>query len=502
LPPRSKLAQSTAVFLGSSLPHSEAKKILSADYFPPVSRGDIYRIIASGVRTIVLIDGVFHSTRSVWQREILDALREGIEVIGASSMGALRAAELHPYGMVGHGRIFEWYKNGLIEGDDEVALCHGPDELEFCALSEPLVNIRSTLQNAVEDQCLSNDQARQLLDHSKRAYYPDRSYSHLLTCPALKSWPDRKIIEQYLLTRAVDQKRLDAIAILRCCAAGQQATMTAAVKPQESEPDIWRLERLYLTGFFSGSETVSGSYVLSEAKMDPMLCARMGTALSMRAFVMDFARRRQLSIPDKVLEFYTGRWEKTLGFILGSDWLRANGLTLPSYRRLLAQHFLIDWLIDDDDDGLRRRSPEPAGIGQDRPSIRNTECPLHSLMISPGSFLNDEADRIDLVVKMPRKRQLVDWAREYGISCPSDVYTKYFGWSEPATLPAGGRESPHIAFDQIDAVDTSRTDGALTAWMIEKGPRYFGLDWSFESALLEELQITGLAARLIAKARA
>jgi hypothetical protein len=103
------------------LPYTEAEKILSADYFPPASRGDIYRIIASGVRTIVLIDGVFHSTRSVWQREILDALGDGIEVLGASSMGALRAAELHPFGMAGHGTIFEWYKNGLIEGDDEVA---------------------------------------------------------------------------------------------------------------------------------------------------------------------------------------------------------------------------------------------------------------------------------------------------------------------------------------------------------------------------------------------
>jgi hypothetical protein len=37
--------------------------------------------------------------------------------------------------------------------------------------------------------------------------------------------------------------------------------------------------------------------------------------------------------------------------------------------------------------------------------------------------------------------------------------------------------------------------------MIGRGPRYFGLDWCFESTLLEELQITGLAARLIAKAR-
>jgi len=497
LHPRSKPAQSTAVFLGPSLPYTEAEKILSADYFPPASRGDIYRIIASGVRTIVLIDGVFHSTRSVWQREILDALGDGIEVLGASSMGALRAAELHPFGMAGHGTIFEWYKNGLIEGDDEVALCHGPEELEFCALSEPLVNIRRTLQNAVDDLCLTDDQARQLLDYSKRAYYPERSYSHLLTCPALKSWPDREHIEQYILTRAVDQKRLDAVGILRFCARGQEARKTAAAKPEEIWSDIWRLERLCLTGFTSGSEIVLGSYVLSEAKKDPILCARMQTVLSTRAFVMDLARRKQLSIPDHLVEFYTRRWEKTFNIIPRADWLRANGLTCPSYRRLLAQHFLIDWLIEQNTDCCGGPPQEPRGIVEDAPSIRDTERASNSMMISPETSLKDEADQVGLVVRSPRRRLLADWAREGGISCPSDVLSKYFERGEPATLPTSGSESFQISIDQTDAFDGAPADCALTAWMIEKGPHHFGLDWSFESTLLEELQITGLAARLI-----
>ena len=66
-------------------------------------KGDIYRVIVSGVKTIILIDGVFHSTPSVWQRELLQAMEEGIRVLGASSMGALRAAELHPFSMIGYG---------------------------------------------------------------------------------------------------------------------------------------------------------------------------------------------------------------------------------------------------------------------------------------------------------------------------------------------------------------------------------------------------------------
>lgn len=499
LPLRSKPAQSAAVFLGPSLPYTEAKKILAADYFPPASRGDIYRIMASGVRTIVLIDGIFHSTRSVWQREILDAIGEGIELLGASSMGALRAAELHAFGMVGHGTIFEWYKNGLIEGDDEVALCHGPEELEFCALSEPLVNIRRTLQNAVANLCLTDDQARQLLDYSKRAYYPERSYSHLLTCPALESWPDRKIIEQYILTRAVDQKRLDAIGILRCCANGQQARKTAAVRQEEAWSDIWRSERLRLTGFSCGSEIVLGSYVLSEAKKDPIICARMRTVLSARAFVADLARRKQLSVPDHLLDFYIRRWEKTLDIIPTADWLRANGLTCLSYRRLLAQHFLVDWLVEQNTDRCCPPFQEPRGIVEDDPLIQDTERTSNSMTTSPQPSLKGEADHLGLVVRMPRRRLLADWARDSGISCPSDGREKYFERSEPATT--GGNESFEIAVDEVDAFDGSPADRALTAWMMEKGPCHFGLDWSFESSLLEELQITGLAASLIGKAR-
>ena len=112
------------MFLGPSLARDKARSVLDADYYPPAGKGDVYRIIASGVKTIVLIDGVFHNAPSVWQRELLDAMDEGIRVVGAASMGALRAAELHLFGMIGRGTIFEWYRDGIIEGDDEVALLH------------------------------------------------------------------------------------------------------------------------------------------------------------------------------------------------------------------------------------------------------------------------------------------------------------------------------------------------------------------------------------------
>jgi hypothetical protein len=223
--------------------------------------------------------------------------------------------------------------------------------------------------------------------------------------------------------------------------------------------------------------------------------------LSMRTFVADWAKRRQLSVPDHVLEFYTRRWEKTLDIIPGADWLRANGLTYLAYRRLLAQHFLIDWLVDDDTACCGQQPRQPRGIAQHRRLIRDAERTSNSMMISPQPSQKGEADHVGLVISVPPRRLLADWARESGISCPSDVLTKYVESGEPATSLASGSESFQIAIGAIDASDASPADGALTAWMIAKGPRHFGLDWSFEATLLEELQITGLAARLIAKAR-
>src|SRR5262245_58167109 len=115
-----------AVFLGPSLDLATARSILPANYYPPVRMGDVYRLLTTGVRLIVLLDGVFHAAAPVWPREILAALKAGISVVGASSMGALRAAELAPYGMIGWGTVFQWYMQGQIAGDDEVALLHMP----------------------------------------------------------------------------------------------------------------------------------------------------------------------------------------------------------------------------------------------------------------------------------------------------------------------------------------------------------------------------------------
>ncbi len=118
--------QKIIVFLGPSLDQAAAERILSAHYLPPARRGDLLAAAEKGATIIGLIDGVFHQESAVAHREILAAIKKGVRVVGASSMGALRAAEMDTLGMVGIGEIYRMYKSGELESDDEVALVFDP----------------------------------------------------------------------------------------------------------------------------------------------------------------------------------------------------------------------------------------------------------------------------------------------------------------------------------------------------------------------------------------
>ncbi|KAF5430390.1 hypothetical protein C5S42_00430, partial [Candidatus Methanomarinus sp.] len=129
------------IYTGISLSWADARTLLDADYRPPVKRSDInIRPGKEKPDIIGIIDGVFFDRAAVGHREIISALKAGVCVVGGSSMGALRASELDSYGMIGVGCIYEWYRDGVIESDDEVAVTFHPETLQ--PLSVPLVNIR------------------------------------------------------------------------------------------------------------------------------------------------------------------------------------------------------------------------------------------------------------------------------------------------------------------------------------------------------------------------
>jgi TfuA protein len=200
------------VFLGPSLSRSEAFRILDADLRPPVKRGDL-PLLDEEVDVIGIIDGVFMGDAAVGHREIVDKLKSGVKVYGASSMGALRAAELQEFGMIGVGTIFERYRSGEIDGDDEVALIFNPETLE--PLSEPLVNMRLNLQNAVRARSIDESEAAQIINCLKSIYFPKRTLSKLRDCAARNlTLESSRTFGELLENQYIDYKKEDAAKLL------------------------------------------------------------------------------------------------------------------------------------------------------------------------------------------------------------------------------------------------------------------------------------------------
>jgi hypothetical protein len=193
-------ADRISVFAGPSLAGWVATPPFAR--LPPAGAGDMLALLAGPPHTVVLIDGVFGSRPAVWHKEILMLLARGFRVIGAASMGALRAAELDRFGMIGCGAIYRAYADGRITADDEVAVLHAPAALGSAPLSLAQVNVRATLCRAVRAGVMAAGEARGVRAASAAIHYRDRDWSLVsAACPVLAAWAT---------THAVDIKAADA----------------------------------------------------------------------------------------------------------------------------------------------------------------------------------------------------------------------------------------------------------------------------------------------------
>jgi hypothetical protein len=216
---------SACVFLGPTLTVADAATTLDATFLPPVRLGDVHRVVSQlRPRAIGIVDGYFQWVPAVWHKEILWAIDRGVHVFGSASMGALRAAELAPFGMHGVGQIFDAYRRGRLPGpdddpfedDDEVAIVHGPPENGYRGASEAMVNIRCTLARAVMEEVICEATRRALVVAAKATFFPDRRYASLLAQARADGLPEEELValERWLPTGSVDQKRRDAVAML------------------------------------------------------------------------------------------------------------------------------------------------------------------------------------------------------------------------------------------------------------------------------------------------
>jgi len=200
------------IYLGPSLPLAEAKDILDADYRPPVKRGDLQRL--EGVELVGMIDGVFLQSCSVGHREILSLLNRKVKVVGGGSMGALRAAEMGHYGMIGVGQIFKMYASGEVQGDDEVALVFDPETME--PLSEPLVNLRVLLDAAWMADVIDTAQRAGILSEMRSIYYPRRTVPAFLEVARRRLGKSHsEVFDRFFADNYRDVKKEDAITVLK-----------------------------------------------------------------------------------------------------------------------------------------------------------------------------------------------------------------------------------------------------------------------------------------------
>ncbi|HXV30187.1 MAG TPA: TfuA domain-containing protein, partial [Sinorhizobium sp.] len=289
---------------------------------------------------------------SVWHKEILWAMANGIHVFGAASMGALRAAELHLFGMVGVGRIFDAYCSGALapygdpfEDDDEVAVIHGPPETGYVALSEAMVNIRATLAAAATAGIISAATREALVRVGKAMFYQERSYEALLEqAPATIPPQEIAALGDWLPEGRVNLKRQDALDMLAAMRSFLEAdpapkqvaysfahttlwdNAVAACEDEQAVPEDFAADELRIGSAASEAERRTGLWRMLALQE----CERRGidgTAEERRQATAQFRRRHGLATAAEL-----------------EHWLTANHLDRDGFNRLMADEVRLDQL--------------------------------------------------------------------------------------------------------------------------------------------------------------
>ncbi len=222
------------VFLGPSLPLERAKEVLpDADFRPPIKRGDLTAVPPGSI--VGIIDGVFAQSLAISPGEIRDAIDSGVQVYGAASMGALRAAEVPA--VFGVGRIYEMYRSGAIERDDEVAIMLRPDT--FAALTEPLVNVRFAVERLVRTGTLSRADGDAIVGAAASLHFSERTYPAILAASSLAQ--NKDVADIITLLRRFDLKADDAQLLLETLALAELKPASAGARRRSDAPGYARV---------------------------------------------------------------------------------------------------------------------------------------------------------------------------------------------------------------------------------------------------------------------
>ena len=333
----------TFVFAGPTLSILDARAELDAIYLPPVAQGDVYRVTKMRPQAIGIIDGYFEREPAVWHKEILWAMSQGIHVFGSASMGALRAAELAAFGMEGVGEIFEAFRDGVLEDDDEVAVSHGPRESDYRVMSEAMVNVRATLSAAQVDGVIDATTAHVLQDAAKALFYPDRTYPALLRCGAGLGVPRAQIdsLRDWLPGGRVDQKRTDALAMLR----EMRQRFAGPVPPKRVQYTFSCTEQWDQLASLAGEVHIdaggNGETLLLERLLDEVRLGADSAPLQgalLRFLAVELGRRTSAGVSPEQIDATTAAFRRERNLVTPEQlqrWLEENRLDVPAFSGLM-----------------------------------------------------------------------------------------------------------------------------------------------------------------------
>lgn len=331
-------ADDLIVFVGPSLAAEKVSRLCRCRVLPPARSGDLLAVLSGRPLAIALIDGFFECVPSVWHHEILEALDAGVAVFGGGSLGALRAAELDRYGMVGVGRIYRWVKAGIVEDDAEVALLHGPGEFLHAPISLPLVSVRAIAEDAQAAGILTRSEARAIVKAAQAFHFTERVWSLVLS----NSTVPRNTLVRFrtYLEKAPDPKEEDARATVTAAAAyvrSRRAGSPAPPRPSFPRPSSYlrRAKLARATAIIPGKKPVTSATVLARLRRRAD-AGRLAADGLRRAILTGIARSFGLTVSTSEAESALKSWLHAAGVRNASreEFLGACGLDEADARRL------------------------------------------------------------------------------------------------------------------------------------------------------------------------
>lgn len=336
----------------------------NAEVISPISFGEA---LTYGLRrgdTLLVVDGLLREHPPVRHKELLTLIADGVRVVGSSSVGALRAAELHPFGMEGYGSVFEAYRDGVLEADDEIRTVHGAAEDDYPVFVDALVNMRHTVAKAAEAGVVPAGLAREIIEAARGMPYTARTWDRLLDVVGV---PDRRTLARQLQSMRVDVQHADALLALRQINRGPHRGPARSGPPPTMWSERWRQRCVPPTPVAAGPDETATSIVkVSDTDVLALLSVSATDRWAYRPALEQIAAWHRSrthphvrgSVAERALraaaDVASGNYERGLE-IVAHHYVTAAGLINDSG---FPEHIRAHWLTAEENDRLRH---DPVG---------------------------------------------------------------------------------------------------------------------------------------------